>query len=466
MVNEKNVSIKKASAFYLIGTLFNKGIGFITTPIFTRILSVPDYGIITNYLSWTSMLSIIFSLALYMGVRASFVDYSGKEHDFCATITTFNLIYGITITLLGVLTVNILGINIDNRLLICCLIQSVMAAIIENYLMYLVMTYNYKLRTAFMVLPNLIATIIAIVLIKFILDFDLYMGRIYASAMLYIIFGSIALLLIYRKSRVWNKEYLKYGLKLSLPLVLHGISLSILSQSDRTMITNIRSEEETALYGLVYNYSMVATVLTTAFDGVWVPWFTNKMKEKSFDSINKVAKKYVQAITVVLCGVMLVGPEAIKILGPKEYWESIFIVPALVLSNYIVFVYTLFVNVEHFYKKTIFISINTCIAAISNIILNIIFIKLFGYKGAAYTTLISYVISLVLHMIYSKKLNKNMFPIRSFIVPCMSIMGCLIVFYLFVDVLWVRWVCAIVFVLLYMFSERKTLLILFKKDRK
>lgn len=462
----KNVSIKKASAFYLVGTLFNKGIGFITTPIFTRILSLSDFGTITTYLSWVSMLSIVFSLALYMGVRASFVDYTDKEHDFCATITTFNLVYGVVITLLCLVVVNLFGFNIDNRLLLCCLVQSVMTAIIENYLMYLMMTYSYKLRTAFMILPNFIATIVAIILILYVLDTDLYMGRIYASTLLYIIFGGIAITLIYRKSRVWNKEYLIYGLKLSLPLVLHGISLSVLSQSDRTMITNIRSEEETALYGLVYNYSMIATVLTTAFDGVWIPWFTNKMKEKSYDSINSAAKKYVHAIAVILSGVVLVGPEVVKILGPKTYWESIVIIPPLVLSNYIIFVYTLFVNVEHFYKKTIFISINTCIAAVTNIVLNIFFIKWFGYKGAAYTTLISYVISLILHMIYSKKLNKQILPAKSFVLPSACVAGCVLVFYLFIDLMWVRWATAIIFVVVTIISERHAILKLLNKDKK
>ena len=47
-----NVSLKKASTFYLIGSLFNKGIGFITVPIFTRILTLSDYGIVTTYNSW------------------------------------------------------------------------------------------------------------------------------------------------------------------------------------------------------------------------------------------------------------------------------------------------------------------------------------------------------------------------------------------------------------------------------
>lgn len=31
---------------------------------------------------------------------------------------------------------------------------------------------------------------------------------------------------------------------------------------------------------LVYNLSMIATVITTSLDGIWVPWFTGKLKER------------------------------------------------------------------------------------------------------------------------------------------------------------------------------------------
>lgn len=66
----------------MIGSLFNKGIGFITVPIFTRILTLSDYGIVTTYNSWVSIISMFISLALYMGIRLSFVDYEKKVNDF------------------------------------------------------------------------------------------------------------------------------------------------------------------------------------------------------------------------------------------------------------------------------------------------------------------------------------------------------------------------------------------------
>ena len=57
---------KKAGTYYLVGNIFNKGIAFLTVPIFTRILSTNDYGIVTTYNSWIGILAMILGFALHM----------------------------------------------------------------------------------------------------------------------------------------------------------------------------------------------------------------------------------------------------------------------------------------------------------------------------------------------------------------------------------------------------------------
>ena len=54
---------------YLIGNIFNKGIAFLTVPIFMRILSTVDYGLVTTYNSWEGILAMILGFALHMAVR-------------------------------------------------------------------------------------------------------------------------------------------------------------------------------------------------------------------------------------------------------------------------------------------------------------------------------------------------------------------------------------------------------------
>ena len=54
----KKKDFAEAGALYFIATLFNKGIGFVTVPIFSRILTTSDYGTVTTFNSWVSMISV------------------------------------------------------------------------------------------------------------------------------------------------------------------------------------------------------------------------------------------------------------------------------------------------------------------------------------------------------------------------------------------------------------------------
>ena len=96
---------------------------------------------------------------------------------------------------------------------------------------------------------------------------------------------------------------------------------------------------------------MIATVITTSLDGVWVPWFTERLKNREIKSINDLAVDYINLMTYAMVGVMLVGPEVVKLLASSKYWEGISIIPPVVLANYIIFAYTLYVNIEHYYSK-------------------------------------------------------------------------------------------------------------------
>ncbi len=466
MVQQK-INYKRISTYYLVGNVFNKGMAFITVPIFTRILSTTDYGIITTYNSWISILSMIIGFAMHMGIRAAFIDYREKIDDFMAVTTTFTMESGIILSFMVLLVVNFINVNLSTTLIFLCLLQGISVALMQNYSMYLMMQYRYRLRTAFMILPNLLSAIISIIVILFVLKTDLYLGRIVPTALINILFCILILILVYKRSCSFhNKEYLDYGLKISMPLVLHGIALNILSQSDRTMITLLADASQTGIYSLIYNFSMIATVITTSLEGVWVPWFTNKYKKNEIQDINRLSLDYVHLMTYIMVGLILIGPEIVKILASKTYWQGIVIIPPVVLANYMIFLYTLYVNVEHFHKKTQYITINTIIAAMTNVLLNFLLIPKFGYIAASYTTLISYSLALILHARYVKKINKELYPISIMIPSMLHVIVATVVFYCLMDLWLLRWIIAIAYSLIVLVINKDRLLLLLKTTNK
>ena len=100
---------------------------------------------------------------------------------------------------------------------------------------------------------------------------------------------------------------------------------------------------------------------------------------------------------IVGIGCISIAPEAIYILGGEPYMDGVWCVIPMVLGVIVQYIYSQYVIIEMHLKKTIYVSIGTGIAAVVNIVLNIIFIPIYGFVAAAYTTLISYLVLLVIH---------------------------------------------------------------------
>lgn len=448
---------QKASVLYLFATLFNKGIAFLTVPVFTRLLPTGDYGVVTTYNSWVDILTVFLCLALYMSIRTAYVDFKEERQSFLNNVITFTLLLSLTVGA-GVLFLGKIFGYIGGTIVFFAVIQGAAAALLMDYQQYLMMDLKYVQRSVFMALPNLLAVVFSIFAVRFLPFENLYMGRIVPTMLVYLAFGIIVLFIVYSKQcPCIRKKYLRYGLSISLPLVFHGIALNILSQSDRTMITVLADASQTGIYSLVYNFGMIATVLTTALDGVWLPWFMVQMKASNFQDINKRASDYIKFMTCAMFGLILVGPEILKLLAAPAYWEGTSIIPPIVLANYFIFVYTFYVNIEHYYKKTVRITGNTLIAAGVNIILNYILIPKYGYVAAAYTTLISYLIAMYLHARYSKKMAGEVFPVNIFIKPLILIALSTILYYLLIDFPVIRWIIAFSTVGVIGFFEREVI---------
>ena len=449
---------EKAGLLYFIATLFNKGIAFITVPLLTRILSTSDYGIVTTYDSWVNIATVVISLALYMAIRTSFVDYKNSTKSFLNTIITFTCIVGIVAVVITFIIQANLKIHLG-YIAVLCVIQGLADAIIMDYTQYLMMDYKYITRTIYMVLPNLVSVILSIFTIICFLNNNLYLGKIVPTSIAYFIFGITILIQVFHKQKPSiNKEYLQYGLKISLPLVLHGAALTILSQSDRTMITILAGASQTGIYSVVYNFGMIATVITTTLEGVWVPWFMQRMSAEDYKSINIRVKDYIHLMTYAMICILLCGPEVLKFMASPTYWEGVSIIPPVVLSSYMIFMYGLYVNVEHFYKKTVGITFNTIVAAVSNIVLNFIFIPHFGYVAAAYTTLASYLICLFFFFFCSKKLIRELFPIKTFVEPIGMVLFVSVVYYFILDYAVLRWIFMVVFLVIVAYKEKNQII--------
>ena len=171
------------------------------------------------------------------------------------------------------------------------------------------------------------------------------------------------------------------------------------------MITKMISPEANALYSVAYTLSMVVSLLWNSMNNAWSPWAYEQMDKKHYEKLKRNSKSYSLFFLGVIFLFMLVTPELLYIMGGKEYMEAKYVLPPVMTGYIFQFVYSLYVNIEFYHKKQKNIALGTIIATIVNIILNYIFIPIFGYIVAAYTTLIGYIVLFIIHYLFVKKLK-------------------------------------------------------------
>ena len=198
-------------------------------------------------------------------------------------------------------------------------------------------------------------------------------------------------------------DYCIYALKFNIPLIPHYMSMYILASSDRIMITKMIDTTSTAIYSVAYTVASVIQILWTSIEASLSPWIYERLDVQDEESVRKTSGQIMLTFAVFCLGCTLFAPEIMTILAPDSYKAGIYAIPAIAGGVYFTAVYSLYMRIELFYKKTTFATVASTIAAISNIILNYIFIKLFGFVAAGYTTMVCYALLALLHYINVKK---------------------------------------------------------------
>lgn len=199
----------------------------------------------------------------------------------------------------------------------------------------------------------------------------------------------------------------KYALTISFPLVFHLLAGYILSSSDRIMIRSLIDSEALGLYSVAYSGAMIVSVLMTSMNSAWVPWAMAQIDSNNIIELKKTSKFFVILFGVLVFGIIMLGPEVLLIMGGSSYMEALDVIPPVMVGFVFQFVYSLYVNIEQYYKKQKMVAIGTVIAALSNLLLNWLLIPVLGYVAAAYTTLFSYIILFVVHFLFVKKMGKK-----------------------------------------------------------
>jgi O-antigen/teichoic acid export membrane protein len=401
----------KASIAFLFSSIITKAIAYITTPIYTRILTTEEYGQVSVFLTWLQVFGIIAMFCLSMGVfNNGMLDFPDRRDDYSFSMlilsNTITIAFSVVLVVVYPVIQGIVGI--DYPLLFLMIGVFLFQPAYNFWVARQRYEYKYKYVMLWAVICAIISPLAAIILcLKSESGNRLYPMLFGAEITLIIIYIGFYFYLAKKSRFKVDFSFWKTALLFNLPLIPHYLSTYLLNSSDRIMISHLVSNSAAAYYSVAYSVAAVATIVWSAVNGSLVPYTYEKCKERNFKAISKVTIPILTLFAVVCLFVIMLAPEVVAIMATRDYREAIYVIPPIVGGVFFQVQYYIYANVVYYYKKPKYVMFASVTATIANLILNYVFIKSYGYIAAGYTTLFCYIIQAIIDYIAMKKVVKE-----------------------------------------------------------
>lgn len=436
----------KASLWYTVCNVINKAIALFATPIFTRIMTEEEYGTFAVFQSWYSILIIFTSLNVFLGgYQKGLILYKDDISRF--TAAQLGLTTTITILFLAIYLLNIpfwTGVfDLEPILMFAMIAELLLMPALELWSSQQRFDYKYKKYVGITMAMSLLTVLGGAIAV---LSSNHKVGaRVFSDAVAKGIFSGTLFILIFLSGKCfYNREYWKYSLSFNLPLIPHYLSNYVLSQSDRVMIGQMVGNSQAAYYSVAYTISTVMVLITSAINNSLTPYIYKSIASGDKKGIKSTTRVLVILVAGLCVVTMTFAPEVIRVFAGEKYMDAIYVIPPVAASVFFIFLYSLFSTIEYYYQKTGFIAIATCICAVANLILNYIFINMYGYYAAGYTTVVCYIGLAYLHYFFYRKVSKeedcgNTYDGKLCVILSVTVLAVMLIMALTYQYSWVRY---------------------------
>ncbi len=398
----------KHSKNYFSANVATKAIAFISIPVFTRLLTEADYGIIEVFRSYLGLFAVIMSLNSYSAVGRYYYEKTDDFDKFLgSTLVFIALIFCVTVPLYLIFYRRISNVmQLPGLLPVYLLFACFFMILLRVYQQVLIPQKRSKESAAINVTKGY-ATLAAAILLTWILKENRYLGQVWATLLTGLGFSAYFLIKLFKNVKLsFVPGHIKYIAAYSFPLIPYALSGVILAQFDRIMINTTIDSASAGLYSLGYNVGMLLLIVVSSIQTAFMPDFFKFLDNKEYDRLNILSGKLFSIIVAVALGLVFFAREIVYLLADEKFYPGLKVVPVVVVGYVFYAMFMIYGSYIAYAKKTIFTSAVSLSAGMVNIILNLIFIPKYGFIAAAYTTVVSYFVMFILGWAISKTVLK------------------------------------------------------------
>ena len=395
----------KVGFWYVVSTFLAKSLSFITTPLFSRMMSESDYGEFMNFASWLTTLFIVTSLEMFNTLPRAYYDYTDEFDQYNSSVTIASC--GLAVIFYGLFLISgewiyeIVSIPIHyvHILFVVLMFQAGK----QIYLARERTMYRYKSVVCISLINLIIPTVIAVILVGLLPVEYRLSGRIYGTYVPIILINLFCVLILLKKRITFKIEHLKYAFKLSLPLFVHFFTAYLLISTNVIVTKSVQGAQAAAVVSIATSVLHILTVLFEALTGAVTTWVMDNLQQGNGKKLYHDSMFYISGLAVVAIGTILFAPEIVWILGGAKYASATPLIPFLVVAVFIQAITSLFTVILTYEKKIVKTAIFTATVAVISIVGKIVLMPKYGIDILPTINVVTFGVLFVLNYILVRK---------------------------------------------------------------
>jgi O-antigen/teichoic acid export membrane protein len=427
-------STVKHGGIYLLGTVLSRLAGFIMLPVYTRLLTTADYGIMEILSLTTDVLGMLAGLGIRSAVMRLYHQYEGTDQQAgvvgtaqILTVAIFGTLATVGLLLAPQISEALLGPAQDPRYVRLALLGFAFGVLGDVPGTYL----QARQRSRSVVTANMVRLLLALSLnILFVVVLRLGVAGIFYSTILSslcvggFLAGWLVRLTGIRFVPRLARELIAYGW----PLVASQVGSFVLHFSDRYYLRYYHALAIVGIYSLSYKFALLIGMFVSGpFHAIWSSKALEIERREGPEAppiLRDILKQYNLAVVSAALGIALFATDAIHLMLGAEFHAADRPVPLLAVAM----AFFCFRHISQtgavIRKRTGLIAITTSAAAVVALALNTLLIPRWGAEGAAAATAGAFAAEFLTMRLLSERAYAIGLSLRETLAPLLIASGC------------------------------------------
>lgn len=380
------------SAIYGISTVLVRGISLLLVPLYTRVLSPTDYGMVDILSVFTALAAVTVALEISQAMARFLPDTDDPEArtaiastSLIFTLATYTAFVAVAALLSRPLAGLLLNSEDRNGVVLVALAVTWASGVfymLQNQLRFQLRPMQYATSGMVFTLTGILFTVIFVLGLRWGVVGVLAGQAIGAGLGVGVAFAWARRL--YRP--LFDVARLREMLAFSLPLVPSSVGVFVTLYIDRISVKQLLSLHDLGVFGIGYRIASIVTLLMVGFQGALTPLIYAHYREPNTPGeLARIFSFFVALALTVCLGLAIFAHEIIGLVAPRDYAGGAVVVPllapALLLSAMYIFAPGLGIA-----KRTGITSVINLVGAALNTALNLALIPMLGIQGSAIAT--------------------------------------------------------------------------------